>query len=314
VPWKRADQIARYDKTGVPFICPIAGCTKNFSSRDRLDRHVRLGHTRTELEKTFPELKPKSKDKTVHWIGNYKLAPPFPCPPRAELPICTYHARHNTRCPICAEVLKSVEAGNPKPPLIFYDEVKVGVRQSDGLVTNVRFGLVKGTEERMPYIIDHVTGILRHIQLIAMCQDDNGNNWMACSMYWGYSDLKHNGFDFSQLESPLDQGNELIESEEVTYMPITRIRGHCYTLFCSKDEFSRKKKTDLLPSVGQVKFSRYRFSSETNRILGACRGLVTVAGPTRTALNRQSTIGLAAHRPSVAAAGGGDGLGGGGPT
>ena len=142
------------------------------------------------------------------------------------------------------------------------------------VVADLRF-LVQS--ERTPYVIDRETGAPRHVQLVAVCQDNTTDIWICVATLWTYEDLKRRGFD---VPAEFDKQRECYEDNTVTWMRAERIAGYCYTLICDRLGYVNRKKADALPTHPQdmVRFANFIFDSEHN-VLGPKRNLDSDADP-----------------------------------
>ena len=110
--------------------------------------------------------------------------------------------------------------------------------------------------------------------MFALCEDAKGAPWMAVSILWDHASLKRHGFKKfvdRKFDGEMDRDFELVEDAVVRYMSVSRIKGYCYTVACSRGDFAKRKANAELPThsrEGMVKFCRVVYDSRLREIHG----------------------------------------------
>ena len=110
--------------------------------------------------------------------------------------------------------------------------------------------------------------------MFALCEDAKGAPWMAVSILWDHASLKRHGFKKfvdRKFDGEMDRDFELVEDGVVRYMSVSRIRGYCYTVACSRSDFAKRKASGELPThprEGMVRFCRNVYDSRLREIAG----------------------------------------------
>ncbi|KAJ8599508.1 hypothetical protein CTAYLR_009445 [Chrysophaeum taylorii] len=276
LPWRAALE-TRVDED-LAFECPI--CSLRVRSTVGLRRHLAIGHRKPALraclaamrEKTKPADPPPPRVLCRSWNARVEgpsvvMSPPFRPPRHAPVAICLRHDKSSFRCVDCARARR---LKGPIAPLRFGREVVVSHDAGGGEVVDLKFGV---RSERAPLVVDSDQR-LRPAQLFAVCEDVAGRVWIAVAFMRSYRDV-----DEQILPATFDRQNEMLEDSIVAYVRAERIAGHCYTLFCSRDEFHLRRRQNALPShpnAQYVKFATRVFDSRRRR-LGPRRVLDTDA-------------------------------------
>lgn len=113
VPWTSAPKFIERSLPPGAIPCPIADCNKTFSTKERLQSHIRIEHALTGPSHILKGY--------FTFEGTGIAVPPFPCPPNSPLLYCPYHLNPLGKCPLCVEC-ESHEG--PKQPFKFYDSIR----------------------------------------------------------------------------------------------------------------------------------------------------------------------------------------------
>lgn len=264
MPWLDKQGLAADVSDPASFSCPL--CSAPCATKMDLISHLRVQHTEAQLKGALRLEQPS------RFEGPYVMVPPFKPPVKAPVPMCPYHDRAMSRCPFCRDVQAFSEHG-PVLPLKYYTRIRLELGEGTK-ATNCNFKIEPS--ERTAFILDEQTGDTVHVQLIAACEDKHGDKWVAVTKFWDFVNLESLNFDFEGLEAAREgeqfsQKHELIQDNTVTYIPLSRLRGHCFTLSCDVATFKRKKKYDELPKsspLEHTKFCTLRFDSRTRAIVG----------------------------------------------
>lgn len=105
------------------------------------------------------------------------------------------------------------------------------------------------------------------VHCVGLCEDREGKAWIGAARYLDAATLRQ-VYGLKKLPPDFDRENELMQSLEVEWLPLSRVKAYSYTLCCSRADFKQRRLEGSLPKNAPAKFSRYVFSTATCQVVG----------------------------------------------
>ena len=236
-PWK-SNHI--YTEEVIPdrkIVCPVPGCRAKLDSELRLRKHLQ------ELHKNCV-LAARSKSRFL-FLGKYLLVPPFDPPADTPIMWCSNHfPKHRARCPLCVSARNN---RGPKPPLKFYESVKINFKDITGQGGDVTYRQREPDKGVLYHSVNRAAHSVRG-RVLEVVFDHDGLGWLAVQRL---ADLRESSEKCLPISRDFDIDHELIplppEKYPCDWISIDDLEGLFFFLVTSKRDFKYRLNNNLLP-------------------------------------------------------------------